>query len=67
MAGAPNLTSLVFQEGDRIRDYQVNKETVSLLFVLPPCGFPILSRLRSADAKAKALCCNSSQVKLGSL
>jgi hypothetical protein len=29
MAGAPNLTSLVFQEGDRIRDYQVNKETVS--------------------------------------
>jgi len=28
MAGAPNLTSLVFQEGDRIRDHQDNKETV---------------------------------------
>ncbi len=30
MAGAPNLTSLVFQEGDRIRDYQDNKETVRI-------------------------------------
>gem|GEM_PF-2401449 len=30
MAGAPNLTLLVFQEGDRIRDYQDNKETVRI-------------------------------------
>jgi hypothetical protein len=28
MAGVPNLTSLVFREGDRIRDYQDDKETV---------------------------------------
>jgi len=30
MAGAPNLSLLVFQEGDRIRDYQDNKETVRI-------------------------------------